>query len=373
MNFRTIITDSARAEVRLAEFAPEAGAKEYNLMISTRLRGAFVDQVDSLIRSFEQVRESLGEVSVMFGRWLVSDAANQTEMLPEQVGGRCLSVVEQPPLDGSKVVLWLWLVEGGEVVPSGLRHGDYLHLWTADERGAGANSDEQTRDILVRYAESLEREGCTLADDCVRTWFYVQDVDNNYAGLVRARREFFEECGLRRDTHYIASTGIEGRNGAVGSLVTMDAYAVCGLHEGQIQFLYALDYLSPTADYGVTFERGTAVHYGDRKHLFISGTASIDSKGEVVHVGDVLRQTERMICNIEALLAEGGATMADIQMAIVYLRDMGDYEQVAQLLTERLPELPFTITLAPVCRPKWLIEMECVAAVAAANEKFPKF
>ena len=115
------------------------------------------------------------------------------------------------------------------------------------------------------------------------------------------------------------------------------------------------------------------MHYGDRKHLFISGTASIDSKGEVVYVGDVLRQTERMICNIEALLSEGGATMADVQMAIVYLRDMGDYEQVARLLAERLPELPYTITLAPVCRPKWLIEMECVAAVAATNEKFAKF
>ena len=373
MNFKTIITDSDRATVRLAEFAPEAGAKEYNLMISTRLRGAFAEQVDSLIRSYDEVREQLGEVAVMFGRWLVSDAANQATILPDEVGGRRLSVVEQPALDGSKVVLWLWLVEGGEVVPNGLRHGDYQHLWTADERGAGATSEEQSRDILVRYADGLAREGCTLTDDCVRTWFYVQDVDNNYAGLVRARREFFEECGLRRDTHYIASTGIEGRNGAVGSFVTMDAYAVRGLREGQIQFLYARDYLSPTADYGVTFERGTAVHYGDRKHLFISGTASIDSKGEVVHVGDVRRQTERMICNIEALLAEGGATMNDVQMAIVYLRDMGDYEQVAQLLAERLPELPYTITLAPVCRPTWLIEMECVAAVAVDNAKFAKF
>lgn len=373
MNFKTIITDSDRATVRLAEFAPEAGAKEYNLMISTRLRGAFAEQVDSLIRSYDEVREQLGEVAVMFGRWLVSDAANQAAILPDEVGGRRLSVVEQPALDGSKVVLWLWLVEGGEIVPNGLRHGDYQHLWTADERGAGATSEEQSRDILVRYADGLAREGCTLADDCVRTWFYVQDVDNNYAGLVRARREYFEECGLRRDTHYIASTGIEGRNGAVGSFVTMDAYAVRGLREGQIQFLYARDYLSPTADYGVTFERGTAVHYGDRKHIFISGTASIDSKGEVVHVGDVRRQTERMICNIEALLAEGGATMNDVQMAIVYLRDMGDYEQVAQLLAERLPELPYTITLAPVCRPTWLIEMECVAAVAEVNEKFAKF
>ena len=47
MNFKTIITDFDRATVRLAEFAPEAGAKEYNLVISTRLRGAFAEQVDS--------------------------------------------------------------------------------------------------------------------------------------------------------------------------------------------------------------------------------------------------------------------------------------------------------------------------------------
>lgn len=373
MNFKTIITDEARAQVRVAEFAPSEGVKEYNLMISTRLRGAFAEQVDSLVRSFEQVREQLGDVAVMFGRWLVSDAANQADELPREVGGRRLSVVEQPPLDGSKVVLWLWLVEGGEVVPNSLQHGEYLHIWSADERGEGATSEAQTNDILTRYSTYLETEGCTLADDCVRTWFYVQDVDNNYAGLVRARREFFEECGLRRDTHYIASTGIEGRNGAVGSVVTMDAYAVRGLREGQIGYLYARDYLSPTADYGVTFERGTEVQYGDRKHLFISGTASIDSKGEVVHVGDVRRQTERMITNIEALLAEGAATIEDVQMAIVYLRDMGDYEQVAQLLAERLPELPLVITLAPVCRPKWLIEMECVAAVAQTDARFAKF
>ena len=373
MNFRTIITDTDRARVQLAEFAVEGGVTEYNLMISTRLRGSFCEQVDSLVRSLDEVRERLGNVAVMFGRWLVSDAANQASLLPEEVCGRRLSVVEQPPLDGSKVVLWLWLVEGAETTTNTLQHGEYLHVWTTDARGEGATSEEQTRDILKRYTATLNEEGCTLTDDCIRTWFYVQDVDNNYAGLVRARREFFDECGLRRDTHYIASTGIEGRNGAVGSVVTMDAYAVRGLSEGQITFLYARDYLSPTADYGVTFERGTEVQYGDRKHLFISGTASIDSKGEVVHVGDVRRQAERMITNIEALLAEGAATIEDVQMAIVYLRDMGDYEQVAQLLAERLPELPLVITLAPVCRPKWLIEMECVAAVAQSDARFAKF
>jgi enamine deaminase RidA (YjgF/YER057c/UK114 family) len=115
------------------------------------------------------------------------------------------------------------------------------------------------------------------------------------------------------------------------------------------------------------------VQYGDRKHLFISGTASIDSKGQVVHEGDVCLQTERMWRNVEALLAEGGASFKDIQMAIVYLRDMADYECVRAMFAERMPALPIVFTLAPVCRPKWLIEMECIAAVNSEDERFADF
>lgn len=373
MNFKTITTDSGHSMVSMAEFAPSRGVKEYNLMITTRLRGSFAEQLGSVMRSLNEMSEVLSGSAVMFGRWFVSDAANQACMLPAEVCDRQMSIIEQPLLDGSKVALWLWLIEGADIESDRLKHGEYLHLWDADRRGCGEGSYVQSREILEQYSARLSAEKCTLTDDCVRTWFYVQDVDNNYGGLVVARREFFEDCGLRRDTHYIASTGIEGRNGAVGSFVTMDAYAVRGLQEGQIEFLYAPDYLSPTADYGVTFERGTAVQYGDRKHLFISGTASIDSKGQVVYEGDVCRQTERMWRNVEALLAEGGASFDDIQMAIVYLRDMADYEQVRAMFAERMPALPIVFTLAPVCRPKWLIEMECIAAVNREDERFADF
>ena len=68
----------------------------------------------------------------------------------------------------------------------------------------------------------------------------------------------------------------------------MDSYAVDGLEPGQIQFLYAPTHLNPTYEYGVTFERGTAVTYGDRKQVFISGTASIDNRGEIVYPGDIV-------------------------------------------------------------------------------------
>lgn len=34
-------------------------------------------------------------------------------------------------------------------------------------------------------------QGCKLADNCIRTWFFVQNVDVNYAGVVKARNEVF--------------------------------------------------------------------------------------------------------------------------------------------------------------------------------------
>ena len=71
--------------------------------------------------------------------------------------------------------------------------------------------------------------------------------------------------------------------------------------------------------------------------------------------------------NVEALLAEGGASFDDMAQIIVYIRDIADYDTVRDLFAQRFPETPCVITLAPVCRPTWLIEMECLAIRPAAN------
>ena len=142
----------------------------------------------------------------------------------------------------------------------------------------------------------------------------------------------------------------------------MGTYAIKGLQPGQQKYLYALSHLNKTIEYGVTFERATLVEYGDRGHIYISGTASIDNKGKVVHIGDIRRQTERMWENVEALLNEGGMDFKDMMQIIVYLRDTADYAIVSRMFKERFPDIPTVITLAPVCRPQWLIEMECIAA-----------
>ena len=141
-----------------------------------------------------------------------------------------------------------------------------------------------------------------------------------------------------------------------------------------MKHLYAPSHLNPTHEYGVTFERGTSLQYGDRKHLYISGTASINNRGEVVHVGDIASQTRRMWENVATLLAEGGASIDnDVMQMIVYLRDMGDFPTVRKMFEERFPNIPKVFTLAPVCRPAWLIEMECIAVTSQTSNEYRSF
>lgn len=199
----------------------------------------------------------------VFKRYFLSDAANQAELLlaaTAESSDCALSVVEQPPLDGTKIALWAYLQTDVQtrVLPNGLyevKHGAYRQLWMGGSFNRAANSEYQMRLLLNDYAMQLMEEGCTLADNCLRTWIFVQNVDCNYAGVVKARNEMFVTQNLTENTHYIASTGIGGRHADPKALVMLDAFAVAGLKPGQIKYLYARTHLNPTYEYGVSFER----------------------------------------------------------------------------------------------------------------------
>jgi pyridoxal/pyridoxine/pyridoxamine kinase len=125
--------------------------------------------------------------------------------------------------------------------------------------------------------------------------------------------------------------------------------------------------------YGVSFERGTYVDYADRRHVFISGTASINNKGQIINARDVVKQAQRVWDNVGALLSEADCTFFDVAMMIVYLRDTADYHVVRALYEERFPGKPYIIVHAPVCRPGWLVEMECMAVKRIQKEGVEPF
>lgn len=375
------LTQNTRTDIRSLCF--EGGVDEHHAVIRIiQPMLSFREQRDNILTALRELTEGqLPGARPVFLRFFLSDAANQSGLLTEALADFppcACSIIEQPPLDGTKIALWVYLQT--QVTPrsfpeglTGIEHNGYVHLWGGSACRPGTDSHEQTRRLLEDYATALEDNGGRLADNCIRIWFFVQNIDVNYAGVVKARNEVFLHQGLTRDTHFIASTGIAGRNADPSLCVQLDTYAVTGLVPEQVHHLYASTHLNRTYEYGVSFERGTYVDYGDRRQVFISGTASIDNRGQIVHAGDIRLQTERMWENVEALLKEAGMNYDDIGQMIVYLRDPGDYQTVERLFNARFPNMPRVTVLAPVCRPGWLIEMECMGTCKWTDKRFRAF
>jgi len=371
--------NNAWAEISCFQSTGEVS--EYHIMIHAKAEGRnFQQQLDAVLDGYQQllVGPLRGATSVI-KRYFLSDVANQADdVLLADTSDCAKSIIGQSPLDGSKIALWVYLLThvSTRQLSSGLyeaTHGQFRHLWNASAHNTAQNSEYQTRLLFNEYIMQLAQEGCTLADNCIRTWLFVNDVDVNYPGVVAARNKVFFTQGLTEDTHYIASTGIGGRAQDAKVMTQMDNYAVAGINKEQVHYLYAPTHLNRTNDYGVSFERGTYIDYQDRRQVFISGTASINNKGQIEHPKDVVLQCHRMWNNVEALLAEADCTYDEVGIMIVYLRDVADYDVVRRLYDERFPDKPRVIVLAPVCRFGWLIEMECMAVKKMNNADMPAF
>ena len=364
--------------VQVSTFDNGSEVREHHLMLSVSAEGAmlsYAEQLEALCTRFTIEQQKLTAKTV-FKRYFLSDAANQTLDLKKYESSQpeyALSIVEQAPVNGTKVALWCILMTGVETKnnPSGLfevSYGGYRHLYSANNYNLAQGSEEQTRQLFEHYISQLSQEGCTLADNCIRTWFFVNDIDNNYAGVVNARNDVFKTQNLTENTHFIASTGIGGRQANPLVLSQLDTYAVAGIKQEQIKYLYAADKMNRTSEYGVSFERATAVDYADRRQVFVSGTASINNKGDIVHVGDIRKQCLCMWENVEALLAEADSDWTDVSEIVCYLRDFADFIVVDRMFNEKFSNvgtnkksIPYLLVHAPVCRPGWLIEMECMA------------
>lgn len=379
MDFRTIHYEELGATAQVAAYTPENKIHEFHIILHIEPRGELFDgQLKRILEAESRLHDdaSIAGADFVLKRYFLSDAVNQQPLMPQEPDCS-VSLIQQPPLDGSKISVWLYLIRGARVYNQGnatiVEHNGYKHLWTMGMVEPKGSSAEQTESILRRYVALLDRYNATLEQNCIRTWFFVRDVDTQYAGMVRARKDFFARQGLTQQTHYISSTGIGGTPADTHALVQLGAYALTGMKAQQQRYLYAPTHLNPTYEYGVTFERGTLLRFGDRAHVIISGTASIDNKGRVLHAGNIVLQTQRMWENVEALLNEGGASFDDVMQIVVYLRDAADFLAVKQMFDRKFPHIPAVFTLAPVCRPTWLVEMECVAVVSQSNPGYNDF
>ncbi len=343
------------------------------IILSPEAKGSFNDRLNFLYLKLGNIldTEKLENRTLQYCKVFLSDSQNQIKEFEESLlyqeflKGTNLTIVEQTPLNGSKASL---LIKTTDDTTPILFHS----LRLTEEEAKGKNSYEQTRLLFNKYLKTIEGTDMTMERNLVRTWIYVTNIDVNYQGVVEARNDIFDKEGLTADTHYIASTGIGGATPVRHAAVAIDFLTVPNIKEEDKKYLQALEHLNPTHEYGVAFERGTRLTLPThtlhpegsqqfKQQYFISGTASINKHGDVVYEGDIVRQTGRLLENIGALLKDGDATMNDIRYFIIYLRDITDYHTVEILMNQFYPQIPHIIVEAKVCRPGWLIEMECIA------------
>ena len=113
-----------------------------------------------------------------------------------------------------------------------------------------------------------------------------------------------------------------------------------------------------------------AVAVADECMIFVSGTASIiDSESQ--HIEDPVKQTEQTLDNIAALI-DGqnldkhgipgfSCGLGNLECVRVYVKRPSEYKAIQQVCERRLPKVPILYTIADVCRPELLVEIEGIA------------
>jgi len=100
--------------------------------------------------------------------------------------------------------------------------------------------------------------------------------------------------------------------------------------------------------------------------LFCSGQIPLDpATGEMVGAGDVRAQAERVLQNLGAVLAAGGASFAAVVKTTIYLADLQDFGAVNEVYARCFPQDPparATVQAAGLPRGA-LVEIDAIAAL----------
>jgi 2-iminobutanoate/2-iminopropanoate deaminase len=98
--------------------------------------------------------------------------------------------------------------------------------------------------------------------------------------------------------------------------------------------------------------------------IYVSGHVAQDADGKVVGKGDMAAQTRQVFANIEAVLAEAGATLEDVVKITTYITDMSAYAAFSAVRAEMFPNAGMasaTVAGAVLVSDDFLVEVEAIA------------
>ncbi len=224
---------------------------------------------------------------------------------------------------------------------------------------SGGSRPEQAQEVFDSMMELLGRAGMDFSN-VIRTWFFNHKILSWYGEFNKVRTDFFNKHKVF-DGVVPASTGIGAPN-LNGDALIASLIAASPKSPGFTFKAIPSPLQHPALDYGSSFSRAVEIETPDRKHVMVSGTASIDMDGNSIHLGDAGRQTHFTLDVVEAILESRGMKWENTVEGIAYIRDEKDTETVLRCLESRgLRELPLLFSRNTVCRDDLLFELELQA------------
>ncbi len=407
---RRVLVGNSASLFEAAEFSTVdlGDSARLSLMLTPRSRGAFAEQASEVFSSLKAILGAQSQPMTVTSQTLfLRDAAAQAEcerLLAAHYGAALpvTNFVLQPPCCGAALSLEAWAIGGNTVRVE--RFGPQALAVSYDgtrwvycgglHAPAAAGAYAQMSATLEQMRAALAAAG-TDFEHVVRTWFYLGGITQpegetqRYMEMNRARTDFYRDISFGRSLleanvlHgiYPASTGIGMRGtGLVAGCLALQSRRDDALlvHLENPQQTPAYAYHSRYSPKSPKFSRGMALVLGEYVTAWISGTASIVNS-ESRHPGDIERQTEQTIDNIERLIApsnfaahglrHAGATLHDLAKVRVYLKQPEHFTRCKAVCERRFGRVPAIYAVADICRPELLVEIEGVAFSRRASSK----
>jgi enamine deaminase RidA (YjgF/YER057c/UK114 family) len=108
--------------------------------------------------------------------------------------------------------------------------------------------------------------------------------------------------------------------------------------------------------------------FGAEKLVICAGQVSVDANGNTLHPGDMSGQIAQTLDNLETVLREAGASLADVVRMTYYVTDLRAYFESRDVLRERLQAAgcrpaATLLHISGLASPDLVIEIEATAAL----------
>jgi enamine deaminase RidA (YjgF/YER057c/UK114 family) len=215
---------------------------------------------------------------------------------------------------------------------------------------------EQTAEVFQNMNKALHSVGMDFSH-VVRTWLYINKILEWYDDFNIVRTDFFNKNNVFNGL-VPASTGVGVSNPASAALVS-EVLAIKP-NPGKIKIEKVRSPLQcPATDYKSSFSRAVEVKFSDYRRLYISGTASIDSDGNTIHIDDVRKQIDRTMEVVAAILKSREMDWGDVSRAIAYFPDLSNAHLLEEYCQKNsIPHMPMAIAHGDICRDDLLFEIE---------------